>query len=240
MTVHPHNLSGAYALDALTDEERAAFEIHLVECGDCAAEVDSFLATSARLGAAAEEALPPALKAKIMAAVADTPQERPVVTSLHSGTRIRRIATRALLAAAALALIVSTGAFLVERDQNAQLQAEQRQISQVLGADDVAVASRNLTRGGSVRLVTSSSLDRAVLLTEDLPKLDSKHDYQLWTIEPGGKARSVDVLAGGEQSGTNSHLVTGVTSANSVAVTVEPAGGSKAPTTTPLAALKTA
>lgn len=239
MTVHPHNLSGAYALDALTDEERAAFEIHLAECSDCAAEVDTFLATSARLGAAAEEALPPDLKAKIMAAVADTPQERPVVTALHRGTRVRRIATRALLAAAALALIVSTGAFLVERDQNAQLQAEQRQISQVLGADDVAVASRNLARGGSVRLVTSAGLDRAVLLTEDLPKLDSKHDYQLWTLK-GEKARSVDVLAGDEQAGTQSRLITGVTDADAVALTVEPAGGSKAPTTTPLAALKTA
>ncbi|MBU2075761.1 MAG: zf-HC2 domain-containing protein, partial [Actinobacteria bacterium] len=36
-----HALSGAYAVDALDDIERAQFERHLVECAECRAEVDS-------------------------------------------------------------------------------------------------------------------------------------------------------------------------------------------------------
>ena len=36
-----HALSGAYAVDALDDIERAQFERHLAECAECRAEVDS-------------------------------------------------------------------------------------------------------------------------------------------------------------------------------------------------------
>ena len=36
-----HALSGAYAVDALDDIERARFERHLAECADCRAEVAS-------------------------------------------------------------------------------------------------------------------------------------------------------------------------------------------------------
>ena len=36
-----HDLSAAYALDALDDEERAAFEAHLRDCESCRAEVGS-------------------------------------------------------------------------------------------------------------------------------------------------------------------------------------------------------
>ncbi len=38
-----HGLSGAYAVDALDDLERARFERHLAECEDCRAEVASLV-----------------------------------------------------------------------------------------------------------------------------------------------------------------------------------------------------
>jgi anti-sigma factor RsiW len=41
MTSDIHALSGAYAIDALDDIERAQFERHLAECAECRAEVDS-------------------------------------------------------------------------------------------------------------------------------------------------------------------------------------------------------
>ena len=40
MNADLHHLSGAYAVDALDDAERAAFEEHLRGCADCRAEVD--------------------------------------------------------------------------------------------------------------------------------------------------------------------------------------------------------
>ena len=36
-----HKLTGAYAVDALDELERARFEQHLTECDDCRAEVAS-------------------------------------------------------------------------------------------------------------------------------------------------------------------------------------------------------
>ena len=44
-----HALSGAYAVDALDDIERAGFERHLAECADCRAEVASLRETAALL-----------------------------------------------------------------------------------------------------------------------------------------------------------------------------------------------
>ena len=54
-----HALSGAYAIDALDDLERAAFERHLAECSECRAEVDS-LREAAGLLAETTAAEPPA------------------------------------------------------------------------------------------------------------------------------------------------------------------------------------
>ena len=41
-----HALSGAYAVDALDDIERAAFERHLAACAECRAEVASLRETA--------------------------------------------------------------------------------------------------------------------------------------------------------------------------------------------------
>ena len=49
--IEVHTLSGAYALDALTEIERAGFARHLAECAVCATEVAEFRETAARLGA---------------------------------------------------------------------------------------------------------------------------------------------------------------------------------------------
>jgi len=57
MTAEIHALSGAYALDALSEAERAEFDQHLATCAACRDEVDSLRATAARL--AETSATPP-------------------------------------------------------------------------------------------------------------------------------------------------------------------------------------
>ncbi|MGA8115948.1 MAG: zf-HC2 domain-containing protein, partial [Actinocatenispora sp.] len=56
-----HTLIGPYALDAVTDIERAAVERHLATCPTCRAEVAELSATAARLGAATVTSPPPGL-----------------------------------------------------------------------------------------------------------------------------------------------------------------------------------
>ena len=55
-----HELAAGYALDALDDDEHAAFEQHLAECEQCATDVLAFRETAALLAYAAEGPEPPA------------------------------------------------------------------------------------------------------------------------------------------------------------------------------------
>jgi len=71
------SLAGAWALDALDDEDRATYERHLAASPAAREDADELRETAARLGAA-EAVQPPAhLRASILAAIAATPQERP-------------------------------------------------------------------------------------------------------------------------------------------------------------------
>ncbi|MEO6604526.1 MAG: zf-HC2 domain-containing protein [Aeromicrobium sp.] len=49
MITDPHDLLGAYTLDALDDFERARFKAHLAGCRQCQAEISDFERTSAQL-----------------------------------------------------------------------------------------------------------------------------------------------------------------------------------------------
>ena len=57
-----HALSGAYAVDALDDDEREQFEQHLAVCPECRAEVRSFSETAALIAETEAETPPPSLR----------------------------------------------------------------------------------------------------------------------------------------------------------------------------------
>jgi len=65
-----HHLSGAYAVDALDDAERASFEQHLAVCADCRAEVAELSATAHSLGALTEATPPASLRDSVLSGIA--------------------------------------------------------------------------------------------------------------------------------------------------------------------------
>ena len=65
-----HHLSGAYAVDALDDAERASFEQHLADCADCRAEVAELSATAHSLGALTEATPPASLRDSVLSGIA--------------------------------------------------------------------------------------------------------------------------------------------------------------------------
>lgn len=78
MSTDLHLLSGAYALDALSEDERAEFEAHLAVCEACREEVAEMQATLGDVGSAFEEAPPAGLKNRVLAQIDQTPQDAPL------------------------------------------------------------------------------------------------------------------------------------------------------------------
>ncbi len=104
MTIQdPHELIAAYALDALTADERRTFEVHLRECEECRDDLRSLQETVGVLAASSEGPAPPAgLRDRIVAAARE---ERPNVVALRH-RRLRLYAGSAAGAAACAALAI--------------------------------------------------------------------------------------------------------------------------------------
>ena len=69
MSPDPHHLSGAYAVDALDEAERAAFDQHLASCADCRAEVAELSAAAHSLTALTETTPPPGLRNSVLSGI---------------------------------------------------------------------------------------------------------------------------------------------------------------------------
>ena len=226
-----HTLTGAYATDALDDVERRQFEAHLNECDACADEVRGLRAVAAVLGSAESVAVPASLHDSVMAQVRTTRQLPPLADPAQDPSRVQsmlrraRTTSRALVAVAA-ALVVIAGALgaVAVREHQQATQARQlaTQMSQVIGAPDAHQVDAD-----GARVIVSPSQQEAVFVGQNLPAVDADHVLQLWVLKDG--ARSVGLIEGSKPL-----LATGVGPDAQLGVTVEPAGGSKQPTTDPV------
>ncbi|WP_018350564.1 anti-sigma factor [Longispora albida] len=215
-----HTLVGAYALDAVDDLERVAVERHLAVCEACAAEVAELRATAARLGAAAEQAPPPALRVNVLTEIRRT-RQAPPRPSFRERTALRRWA-----AAAAAGLILATGvtAYVVQDRRIDRQEATATSIRDVLTASDAKVIVQEVQGGGRISVVMAPSRAEAVVITTGLPESGTR-TYQLWTIR-GGRPSPSDLVPPGE----NTQLLRGLASVEALGITREPAGGSLVPT----------
>ena len=88
--------------------------------------------------------------------------------------------------------------------------------------------------GGTVTVVVSADQQAAVVSARGMRSLPSAKTYQLWVIGPHG-ARSAGLLSGTGRAGPV--LASGVEPGDRIGITVEPAGGTSSPTTTPVIAV---
>ncbi|NAZ87829.1 hypothetical protein GTR00_17260, partial [Kineococcus sp. T90] len=108
-------LAGAWALDALDDDERAAYEERLRRDPAERREADALREAASRLGVASAVPPPERLRASVLAAVAATAQEPPAgaapVADLAVQRRRRRGPSRlSALVAAAGVVVAAAGA----------------------------------------------------------------------------------------------------------------------------------
>jgi anti-sigma factor RsiW len=229
-----HVLTGSYVLDAVSDAERAEFERHLQFCPTCDAEVRGLRETAARLALACTVNAPARMEQHVLAATYRTRQLPPLPASRPR--RVSRVPRRiphiprrlaVLAAAASVAAAVALGITQLTAQQQLD-QARATAIARVVTAPDAHVDTARTRAGGSVTVVTSVALHEAVVSTSGMASLPSGRVYQVWVMSPSG-ARSAGLMHGG------SLLASAVRPGDQIGITVEPAGGTARPTTTPVA-----
>jgi anti-sigma-K factor RskA len=241
MSVDIHTLSGAYALNAVTDLERVAFDRHLAECDTCAQEASELVATVARLTDSTWSVAPPSLREKVLREVSQTRQVPP-----GSGRRgmaaPRRWRTRLVSAAAAAVLVVAAAGatYALQEDrvrgQRAQAEAGQQQlaaIASVFTAGDLRVR-RAQAGSGTLSVAVSPQRNAAVATMDGMPRPQAGRCYQFWRMQDGNPV-SAGVLSDGRTD--RPKLISDVGEAQAIAVTEEPCAGSTQPTMAPIAAV---
>jgi anti-sigma-K factor RskA len=220
-----HALSGAYAVDALDDIERAQFERHLAECPACTAEVRSLRETAALLAETTATAPSAELRARILTDITTVRPLPPVVveetnhatvTALEPRRR-RRVVT--FLAAAAAAVVIGTGGVVVVQQLGDD--KPDSQYSQVMAAGDAQSFTVHLDDGATATVVRSKEMDKAVIKTKDMPAAPDGQAYALWLQHD-----DVMVPAGMMPEGPDNEVVLSgdAATASAAAISVEPAG----------------
>jgi hypothetical protein len=187
---------------------------------------------------------PARMEQRVLAATYQTRQLPPVPDGRPSrirAARERRRARSALrrfprglaIAAAAASVAAAAGLGITQLSTEHQLDTARSSaaaIARVVTAPDARVETTRTSAGGSVTVVTSAALHEAVVSATGMPPLSSGRVYQVWVMSPSG-ARSAGLVNAG------SLLASGVRPGDRIGITVEPAGGTKRPTTTPVAVL---
>ncbi len=260
MDDHPRELLAFYALDAVSESERRQVEAYLAENPEALAELKALRAAAHQLPLSIEPATPPAavaagLMARIRAdhrdtagAVADRPEprlpgRRPAFrrswwTRFRQGPALPAVAGLALLAALLLPIwIVSLQArvrdLTAENDAlRQQLLTQQETVAVLTGFDSRVITINGTEARPQARgeLVVEAGAGRAVLVVTDLAPLPGDQTYQLWLIQ-GDSPVSAGTFQVDAQ-GRGLFPVTGapLPSFDAVGVSIEPAGGSAAPT----------
>lgn len=232
------NLSGAYALNALSAEERAIYEAALGNSEEARSEATELQDTAVLLGLAAEPVTPSAdLKARLMAQVAATPQISAVDAAagpaeLKARRRWSRPIATAVGLAAALALIVGgiavgTTSLQPEPSQQAALMAE------INAAADMDEVDMTLAGGEKITLRWSPSLATSAIIVDGMAAAPEGSTYQLWYIGESG-ARSAGMFPVTDDAESWRVLEGDMHAGDVVGVTVEPEGGSDKPSGDPI------
>jgi anti-sigma-K factor RskA len=259
VSTHPDlgELSGAYALNAVDAAERADYERRLVESETLRIERTGLADTAVLLGlAVAPEAPPAALRARILAEVARTPQlggAAPAAPAVPSATlsadasaerraRVRWFTSPATLLVAAVAvgaLLIGGGVLVNVVSQSSFEQAQADRLAAINAAGDAQRMAAEIEGGGTATLVWSSELASSVLMVDGLAPLPADRVYELWYIDESG-ARAAGTFTVGDTGSTWRVLDGEMGHGDTVGVTIEPMGGSPEPTTEPIVMLESA
>jgi len=224
------DLKEAYALGALSEEERREVEDYLGTHPELRAEVDDLRSVANLLALAPQDYEPsPKLRRDLLNRISSSPDAAPAAEPSPHRAGLWRLFGPGGLAAAAVLALVTVGMFV----WNAALQEENQTLQgELQGRQTYALEGPGAAQGVQGEVVRLGD-ERAVLVAEDLPSPPEGETYEAWILredvpEPAG-------LFEPDDAGVAAAPIEGsIKGADAVAVTVEPSGGSSSPTSAPL------
>jgi anti-sigma-K factor RskA len=233
--VDVHELTAAYALDALDAPERDAYEAHLGRCAECRQEPARLGETAAALAWCVESPAPPAaLRSRILEAAA-AERENVVPLPVRRPWAFRAATAAAAVAAcAAIGLAVWAASLSHSLDNERSARAAEARAMQIY-ADPAAKRVSLHRRNGTVAVDRTG---HGVLVVRRLPAAPSDRTYEAWVIPPGAKPIRAGLFEGGDAL-TLVPLDRPVPPGSVVAATVERSGGVDAPSQSPFLTAQT-
>lgn len=246
------DLVAVYALGTLPPADAARVRAHIKQCPECAAEYDALRPAVNALAQSAEACNDPAtgttfpselIKARVMKTVRGEALQEAIPLREK---RMRAIVWPAyVVAAASVALSIwaasenfLTGAKLTSaQEQVAQLSAQVKAADSQAAGEKITIA--DLMNSDSQRFAVSNGEvvrhgDRIYIAMHSMPMPPKGHVYQAWMLHKGAKEMTPGATFMPQTGGVAVISLPARASAMAaVAVSVEPEGGSKAPTTKP-------
>ncbi len=211
----------AYAIGALEPDEAAELERHLAGCEQCRRDLRWLAPAVSSLGESVERREPPAsLRTELMATVREE-AGRPHPAALREGRRrFGGFLLRPAIGFAAVALLVAVGL-----------------IAYSAGGGGMETVTSHSTPGSSVQATLKRTGDSGTLELTGLRQLPSKRVYQAW-VQRGGRMEPSSLFAPRRDGTASAAIPRHLDGARQVLVTVEPRGGSMAPTSAPLVGVR--
>lgn len=225
----------AYILNALEADEARSVKAHLRSCAECQKVLEQYQAIGDGLAMTVTPGNPPLrVRARLIAQLA---ARKPIKADSTRRVSIWQTLT-GLALAISLAISLAINAFTlwqltqVQHQQIAlqeQLRANQRAMSVVAYPGARALPIKSDQASGT--LVLNTEIKSGVLIVHGLASLEQSRVYQAWLIKPDGGRISAGVFQA--ESGVTVFVIASpdpLSEFIGVGVTVEPAGGSPAPT----------
>lgn len=217
---HVFDLLPAYALGSLDEPDAQQVKEHLLVCAACRAELAEFQRVTDTLGLAAPAQSPSAgSRRRLLDQVRGAERTRPATP--QPGLLPRLLPIGGLVALTLILFFIFSSLFT---HQNQMLVGP-------LGMRAIALENTTNAPGASGFVVISADGDNGVLVVDELPALDEAHEYQLWLVKDGQVTRGA--LFSVDEDGYRGLRIEApqkLSEYSEVRITIEPLGGSDAPT----------
>lgn len=241
-SVEQEELAAAFALEALTSEERDHYLAHLEHCGLCRSLVGQFQTAADILPfTLGEQTISTGLKERILA---EAKREVVTVEQAPLPSRDRRRGwgwpawlspspawTAAILVLAVIGLVAWNINLQLSINEVTEAPPQQDGLVNAIaeGATTTLLLGTDAAPSASARLIRVPQGSTAFLVVKNLVRLPADKEYQVWRIA-GDVPVGVGMFNPIESAAQLIPLTADFSSAEAIGVSIEPKGGSPAPT----------